>query len=166
MISGTVTGAANAYSVQVTASDGQGGSASQSFTWNVSTLSVTNPGTQNSADGDTVSLPIVAGGLPTGDTWTYSALGLPASLTINTSTGVISGTVTGAANAYSVSVTASDGQGGSASQTFTWNVSALSVTNPGTQNSAVGDKVSLPITASGLPSGDSWTYGATGCPPA
>ena len=55
------------------------------------------------------------------------------------SSGLISGTITGSANAYSVSVTASDGQGASASQSFTWNVSTLSVTNPGTQNSAVGD---------------------------
>ena len=164
VISGKVTDAANAYTVTVTASDGQGGNASQSFTWNVSTLSVTNPGTQNNADGDTVSLPISASGLPTGDTWTYTATGLPASLTINTGTGVISGTVTDAANAYTVLVTASDGQGASASQTFTWNVSTLSVTNPGTQNSADGDTVSLPISASGLPAGDTWTYTAIGLP--
>ena len=131
-IGGTITGSANTYSVSVTASDGQGASASQSFTWNVSTLSVTNPGTHNGAVGDSVALQIQAGGLPSGDSWTYAATGLPSGLSINTSSGQIGGTITGSANAYSVSVTASDGQGASASQSFTWNVSTLSVTNPGT----------------------------------
>ena len=163
-ISGTITGSANAYSVSVTASDGQGASASQSFTWNVSTLSVTNPGTQNGAVGDSVALQIQSGGLPSGDSWTYAATGLPSGLSINTSSGQISGTITGSANTYSVSVTASDGQGASASQSFTWNVSTLSVTNPGTQNGAVGDSVALQIQSGGLPSGDSWTYAATGLP--
>ncbi len=163
-IGGTITGSANAYSVSVTASDGQGASASQSFTWNVSTLSVTNPGTHNGAVGDSVALPIQSGGLPSGDSWTYAATGLPSGLSINTSSGQIGGTITGSANAYSVSVTASDGQGASASQSFTWNVSTLSVTNPGTHNGAVGDSVALPIQSGGLPSGDSWTYAATGLP--
>jgi len=69
--------------------------------------------------------------LPTGDSWTYSASGLPASLSINPATGMIRGTVTDASNAFSVTVTASDGQGGSSSQIFTWNVfnAKLSVTS-------------------------------------
>ncbi len=163
-IGGTITGSANAYAVTVTGSDGEGGSVSQSFTWNVSTLSVTNPGTHNGAVGDSVALPIQSGGLPSGDSWTYAATGLPSGLSINTSSGQIGGTITGSANAYAVSVTASDGQGGSASQSFTWNVSTLSVTNPGTHNGAVGDSVALPIQSGGLPSGDSWTYAATGLP--
>ena len=163
-IDGTITGSGNAYSITVTASDGQGASASQSFTWNVSTLSVTNPGTHNGAVGDSAALQIQSGGLPSGDSWTYAATGLPSGLSINTSSGQIDGTITGSANAYSVSVTASDGQGASASQSFTWNVSTLSVTNPGTYNGAVGDSAALQIQASGLPSGDSWTYAATGLP--
>ncbi len=163
-IGGTITGSANTYSVSVSASDGQGASASQSFTWNVSTLSVTNPGTHNGAVGDSVALQIQSGGLPSGDSWTYAATGLPSGLSINTSSGQIGGTITGSANTYSVSVTASDGQGASASQSFTWNVSTLSVTNPGTHNGAVGDSVALQIQSGGLPSGDSWTYAATGLP--
>ena len=83
----------------------------QSFTWNVSTLSVTNPGTQNGAVGDSVALPIESGGLPSGDSWTYAATGLPSGLSINTSSGQIGGTITGSANAYSISITAGDGQG-------------------------------------------------------
>ena len=106
-----ISGAPGAYAVSVTASDGQGASASQSFTWSVSTLSVTNPGTHNGAVGDGVSLQIQSGGLPSGDSWTYAATGLPSGLSINTSSGQIGGTITGSAKTYSVSVTASDGQG-------------------------------------------------------
>ncbi len=164
LITGTITGSANAYSPSVTASDGEGASATQSFTWNVSVLSETNPGTQNGAVGDSVSLAIATNGLPSGDSWTYSAAGLPSGLSINTSTGAITGTITGSANTYSSSVTASDGEGASVSQSFTWNVSALAVTNPGTQSSALGGTVSLQIQTSGLPSGDSWSYSASGLP--
>jgi hypothetical protein len=160
LISGTVTGSANTYSGSVTASDGQGGSASQSFAWNVSLLTVTNPGTQNNAVGDSVSLQVQDSGLPSGDSWSYSAT-LPSGLSINPSTGLITGTITGSANTYSASVTASDGQGASATQAFIWNVSVLSVTNPGTQNNAVGDTVSLQVQDTGLPNGDSWSYAAT-----
>jgi len=123
---------------------------------------VTNPGTQNNADGDAVSLQIRASTLSSGDSWTYTATGLPASLSINKTTGVISGTVTGSAKPYSATVTATDSHSVSASASFTWNVTALSITTPTAQNNAVGDSVSLSISASGLPSGDSWTYAATG----
>jgi hypothetical protein len=163
LITGIITGSAATYSATVTASDGQGDEPSQSFTWNVSTLSVLNPGTQNNAVGDSVSLQIQAGGLPSGDSWTYSA-SLPSGLSINASSGLITGTITGTASSFSASVTAGDCQGGSTTQDFTWNVSVLSVTNPGTQYSAVGKSVSLQVQASGLPSGDSWTYSATDLP--
>ena len=91
----------------------------------VTVVSVTNPGTQNSTVDQAVSLPIQASGLPTGATWSYAATGLPAGLAINTSTGIISGKITGNPSVYSVLVSASNGQGNSATQTFSWKVSAL-----------------------------------------
>ena len=66
-----------------------------------------------------------------GDTLSYSASGLPAGLTIDPITGIIGGTVDrsasqgGAGGVYTVTVTANDGNGGTAAQTFTW-----AVTNP------------------------------------
>ena len=51
-----------------------------------------------------MSLQIVASGLPSGDSWTYSATDLPPGLRINQTTGAISGTVTGAITTYSVTV--------------------------------------------------------------
>ncbi len=51
-------------------------------------LNVTNPGTQNNNEGDVVSLQIQSNGAST-----YSATGLPPTLSIDASTGLISGTV-------------------------------------------------------------------------
>jgi hypothetical protein len=130
----------------------------------VTVTGVVNPGTQNNAVGDTVSLQVQASGLASGDSWTYSATGLPSGLYITASTGVIAGTVTGSANTYSVTVTATDGTKTSASQSFTWNVSILSETNPGVHANAVGDVVSLQVQAGGLPAGDSWVFSAFGLP--
>jgi PKD repeat protein/N-acetylneuraminic acid mutarotase len=53
-----------------------------------SNINVTNPGTQNNNEGDVVSLQIQANGANT-----YSASGLPPTLTIDPATGLISGTV-------------------------------------------------------------------------
>src|SRR5262249_42882089 len=144
----------------------KGGSARASFTWNVSVLGVTNPGTLASAVGDTGTLAsFSATGLPNGDTPTYAATGLPSGLSINSSTGAISGTVTGAANHYSTKVTVSDGHGATGSVNVPWNVSVLALTNPGRQYNAVGDTVSLTtITGSGVPTGDTATFNATGLP--
>ena len=52
---------------------------------------------------------------PDGDTLTYSATGLPAGLSINATTGVISGTLAidaSVTSPYTINVTADDGEGG------------------------------------------------------
>ena len=62
-----------------------------------------------------------------GDDLTFSATGLPSSLSINPNTGVISGTPRAAdvrSTAYTVTVTAVDSFGGSASGTLSLNVNA------------------------------------------
>jgi subtilase family serine protease len=85
------------------------------------TVTVTNPGTQTTTVGTSVSLQISgtdSGGL----SLTYSATGLPAGLSISSS-GLITGAPT-TVSAPSVTVTAKDSTGASGSATFTWNVTA------------------------------------------
>src|SRR5579872_3883250 len=88
------------------------------------TVSVTNPGSQTSTVGTAVSLQIQASDSASGQTLTYSATGLPAGLSINSSNGLISGTPT-TAGSSSVTVTATDTTGASGNTSFSWTV------NPG-----------------------------------
>ncbi|WP_033826219.1 M4 family metallopeptidase, partial [Kitasatospora sp. MBT63] len=80
---------------------------------------VTNPGNQVTAINTAVNLQISA----TGGTGalTYSATGLPAGLSINASTGKITGTAT-AAGSYNVTVTAKDAANKTGTASFTWTV--------------------------------------------
>jgi hypothetical protein len=85
------------------------------------TVTVTNPGSQTSKVGTAVSLQIQASDSAPGQTLTYSATGLPAGLSVNASSGLISGTPT-ATGSGSATVTAKDTTGASGSATFSWTV--------------------------------------------
>ncbi|MFJ2392099.1 putative Ig domain-containing protein [Streptomyces sp. NPDC087843] len=85
------------------------------------TVTVTNPGNRSTATGSSVSLQIAASD-SAGAALTYSATGLPTGLSINASTGLISGTAS-TAGTYAVTVTAKDSTGASGSASFTWTVS-------------------------------------------
>jgi O-glycosyl hydrolase len=89
------------------------------------TVTVTSPGSQTSTAGTAASLQISASDSAAGQTLTYSATGLPAGLSINSSTGLISGTPT-TAGTSSVTVTATDTTGASGSATFSWTVASSS----------------------------------------
>jgi hypothetical protein len=89
------------------------------------TVTVTNPGNQAGAPGTAASVQIHAADSAAGQTLSYSAAGLPAGLSISSSTGLISGTPTAAAaGATTVTVTATDATGASGSATFTWTIVA------------------------------------------
>ncbi len=168
-ISGTIpagTSADGPFTTTVTASDGTN-NAAQTFTWNVnSSITLTNPGDQRNNEGDTVSLAVHATDTTTGATLAYATAGLPDDLSINTTTGVISGTIPAGATAdgpFVVTVTATDGTD-NASQTFTWRVqSPVTLTNPGNQSNNEGDTVSLSLTATDA-TGGTLTYAATVLP--
>ncbi|MFF2628581.1 putative Ig domain-containing protein [Kitasatospora griseola] len=83
------------------------------------TVTVTNPGSQSGTVGTAASLQIHATDSASGQTLTYAATGLPAGLSINSSTGLISGTPT-AAGTSSVTVTATDTTGAAGSTSFGW----------------------------------------------
>jgi endo-1,4-beta-xylanase len=115
------------YQIMATESFG-GGSGSSSVTVNTggggggNTVSVTSPGNQSGTVGTAASVQVHATDSG-GAALTYSATGLPAGLSINSSTGLISGTPT-AAGTSTVTVTARDSTGASGSTTFTWSVSS------------------------------------------
>src|ERR1700734_2736160 len=138
VISGTAS-KAGTYSVTVTGTDSTGPSGSAAYTWDVGTTSntvtVTNPGSQTGTVGTAASLQISASDSASGQTLTYSATGLPAGLSINSSTGLISGTPT-TAGSNSVAVTVKDTTGATGTADFTWTINSatgntVTVTNPG-----------------------------------
>jgi subtilase family serine protease len=106
------------------------------------TVTVTNPGSQTGTAGTATSLQISATDSASGQTLSYSATGLPTGLSINSATGLISGTPS-AAGSYDVTVTATDTTGASGSASFTWTI------NPSSTCTATSDIVSNPNFASG-----------------
>lgn len=83
-------------------------------------IAVTNPGKQNSVLGGAVSLHVNAVDASSTETLAYQAAGLPAGLSINAASGLISGTPTARGKRH-VTVTVSD-SADSASVAFIWNV--------------------------------------------
>ena len=169
--SGTVTGTpttAGTSSVTVTATDGSSFHGSATFTWSVSnTVAITDPGNQSDVSGTAISA-VTTGGSDTSSTTTltYSAVGLPAGLSVDPSSGTITGTPT-TAGTYPVTVTATDGATYSASATFTWTVTNI-VALPATGSQA--EVSGSPITPLGLAASDTSstatvTYSATDLPP-
>jgi hypothetical protein len=170
-ITGTITGtlpnsaaSSTPYNVTVTASDGMA-SSSQSFTWTVNAVSLQNPGDQSNLDGDSVSLQLTASDANNA-TLTYSASNLPPGLSIDSDTGLISGTIASNADTnspYSVTLTATDSNNDSVSQSFNWSVAVLALNPVSDQESQEDAAVSLQLSATdnaGTP-----TYSTTGLPP-
>jgi hypothetical protein len=84
-------------------------------------VTVTNPGTQTGTVGTAARLQTSASD-GAGGTLSYRATGLPSGLSVNASTGLISGTPTTAGTSQ-VTVTATDSTGPSGSASFTWTIS-------------------------------------------
>ena len=130
-------------------------------------VAIFSPGSQTSPVGGTVYLQVQGEDTCTG-TLSYAASGLPAGLSINSSTGVISGTA-GTGGTSTVTITGKDTTGPTGSVTFTWTVGSttgntVTVTNPGSQTGTVGTAASLQISASDSASGQTLSYTATGLP--
>ncbi len=109
------------------------------------TVTVTSPGSQTGTVGTAASLQIGATDSASGQTLTYSATGLPAGLSINSSTGLITGTPT-TVGSSSVTVTATDTTGASGTATFTWTENA-STTGTGGVDISAGGPAAAPFVA-------------------
>jgi endo-1,4-beta-xylanase len=149
-----------------------GGSGSDSVTLGnnpppPNTVTVTNPGSQSGTVGTAESVQIHATD-SAGAALSYSASGLPAGLSINSSTGLISGTPT-ASGSSSVTVTARDSTGATGSTTFTWSVSGGGPPPPGGACKVVytpnnwpgGFTAQIVISNTGSTALSSWSLGFT-----
>jgi Ricin-type beta-trefoil lectin domain/Putative Ig domain len=87
-------------------------------------VTVRGPGTQSTYQGSNLSLQIEGTSTRKKYPLTWTATGLPDGLTIDTSSGVVSGAIQAAPGSYNVSVTAFDTTESSGFTTFTWNVKA------------------------------------------
>jgi hypothetical protein len=123
------------------------------------TVTVTSPGSQSSTVGTAASLQIHASDSASGQTLTYSATGLPAGLSINSSSGLISGTPT-AAGTSNVTVTAKDTTGAAGSASFTWTVNSSG--GCGTTNIALNQPTTASSTENGSFPASAATDGNTG----
>jgi prepilin-type N-terminal cleavage/methylation domain-containing protein len=122
VVSGTPTTAGTG-SVTVNVTDSAGRVASTTFNWTVlGSLKITTPAAKTSTKGTAITpVQVVASGGTTPYTWTAS--GLPAGLSINASTGVISGTPTTKLTYTNCKVTVKDSTGASATTAvFKWTI--------------------------------------------
>jgi hypothetical protein len=166
VISGTTGSTIASYSVTVSDTDSAGATATVSFTWNVwNKITVASLSGDLLYWGQSATMQIGASDSASGATLTYHATGLPAGMSINSSTGLISGTPT-AVGRGAISATVTDGTGSAGTGTFGWNVAGnVSFTIfPGSWTSAAGQTTNLTISATDTPP-EPLTYSASGLPP-
>ncbi|PRY27908.1 putative Ig domain-containing protein [Pseudosporangium ferrugineum] len=156
LVTGTPT-ALGTSTVVVKVTDKDGRTDDSTFTWTVvNELVLTNPGDQLTRPSTAVSLTVAATGGVTPRAW--SATGLPASMTINPTTGVISGTTPAAIQTLNVTVTVKDGGTRTLTVAFVWRIAPpLVLPNPGNQSATIGDNGDYPLAASGGAPPYAWT---------
>ncbi|SNY66515.1 putative Ig domain-containing protein [Paractinoplanes atraurantiacus] len=169
LITGTAA-TAGSYPVTVTVTDENQVTGTANFTYVVYPgLALAAVPDQTVAFGSAVNVTAVASGGY--GTYTYAATGLPLGVTLNSSTGVISGVAT-VPGRYLPAITVTDTLGNKATQSFALTITTttlLSFTSPNPlapdQTSASGKQVNLKATDNGSALGLSPVITATGLPP-
>jgi len=126
----------------------------------VNRLQITNTSLPSAVTGSSYSVPLTAtGGFPN---YIWSATGLPSSLSLNSSTGVLSGTAPAPGN-YTFHFTVTDATKATASVSLTAVfVAHLQITTASLPSAVAGSSYSVPLTATGgFPP---YTWSATGLP--
>jgi type II secretory pathway pseudopilin PulG len=167
-VSGTITSSAQTFgAVTITVKDADGATGtSAAFTWKLNAApTITGPGNQTTYKSTADSLavaPLVSGGTGTD---TYAATNLPAWLTLNTATGVISGTAPAAKSTTSnITVKVTDAAGVFVtSASFKWFVTDLA-TSMGDQTTYLKAAVSLDLDNFSTGGTSPYTYTASGLP--
>ena len=156
LISGTPS-AAGTFSITLSATNAGGtGTAPLTLTVNPPPPDITSPATATATVGQAFSYQIMATNNPT----SFDATGLPVNLTVDTSTGLISGTPS-AAGTFSITLSATNAGGtGTAPLTLTVNPPPPDITSPSTATATVGQLFSYQITATNAPT----SFNATGLP--
>ncbi len=170
-ISGAVdagAGAGSPYVVTVTVDDGEDSDV-EIFTWIVEANDppVVDPiADQTNDEGDAISLSVIASD-PEFGALTFGAVGLPGGLSIDPTTGVISGTIAqdaASGSPYAVTVSVTDDASNTVDESFSWTVNAVNVAptiDPvADQSDDEGDAVSVTVTGDDV-DGDALTETAS-----
>jgi len=130
VISGTLT-FPNTYSFTITATDTVGATGAQAYTVTINSAVTVNPTTLSNWTARTpgYSQTVSAGGGTGGDTFSVTAGSLPTGLSLNGSTGVLSGTPT-VANTFSFTITAADTLGATGARPYTVTINPAISVNP------------------------------------
>ncbi len=148
-------GTGGSYSLIITAHNGIGTDATQSFTLTVNQIAtVTSASSATFAVGAGGSFSVTAAGYPAAILSESGAL--PTGVTFTSATGILAGTpAAGTGGSYAITFTAHNGIGADATQSFTLNVNQdAAITSPtGTTaiSFTVGTAGTLPVTATGMP---------------
>ena len=169
-ITGTAVNLTQAtFSARIIARDPQGLPATGTFTFTVTNTPPTVVAIAAQAGGKNAPFSLSLASFfsdVNGNALTYAATGLPAGLALNAATGLISGTLTAALGSYTVSVSASDGRGGSVSTSLTLTVqnSAPVPAAIPNQTATAGTAWAYVVPAFSDPNGDALAYTASGLP--
>jgi len=168
---GTITGKPTdpgAHAVIVTAVDSTGSKGTAAFTWTVGAenkIVVTAPASKTAWPGVAVSVALKGADGANGQKLTWTATGLPPGLTINATTGVVSGRPT-KLGVFTSRVTATDSTSASGAAAIKWDVVApVVIPNRGTLTTTVGSWLVInPFTYRDAVAGDRPTFSASGLP--
>ena len=169
VISGTPTSSAAA-SFTITGTDANGCTGSRNYTLTpvCPAISITPSSLAQGTVGTFYSRTLTAsGGTPSYGSWTITSGALPAGLTLNSNTGVISGTPTATASpATSITVRVSDTYGCQGTQTISLQICPVVTPNPASlPNSTVGTAYNQTVSASGGASPYTFAVSSGSLPP-